>query len=142
MEHIVSIYILIKLMARCTLKEIVMDAEYIRIVQEIKSKTENNELNINKLENRISKQEARSETLYQMSENIALMAQSLKQVEGDVGEVKITQKELSEKVSTLENQPAKDMVTRITSVRWGIISAVCGAAAVGLFWILVAQLNK
>lgn len=119
-----------------------MDAEYIRIVQEIKSKTENNELNINKLENRISKQEARSETLYQMSENIALMAQSLKQVEGDVGEVKITQKELSEKVSTLENQPAKDMVTRITSVRWGIISAVCGAAAVGLFWILVAQLNK
>lgn len=118
-----------------------MTADEARIIQEIKSRAESNTHQINELKNRMSKQEARSETLYQMNENIALMAQSLKQVEGDVGEVKINQKELSEKVSTLENQPAKDMTARISGVKWSVISAVCGAAGVGIFWAIIAQLN-
>lgn len=119
-----------------------MDAELIRTVQEIKSRGESNTHQIEELKERISKQESRSEVLYQMSESIALMAQSLKQVEGDVGEVKNSQKELTNKVSILENQPVKDTVARITSVKWSVISAVCGAAGVGLFWVLISQLKK
>lgn len=119
-----------------------MTADEARMVQEIKSLGESNTHQIEELKERISKQESRSEVLYQMSESIALMAQSLKQVEGDVCEVKNSQKELTNKVSILENQPVKDTVARITSVKWSVISAVCGAAGVGLFWVLISQLNK
>lgn len=119
-----------------------MTADEIKTLQEVKSRAESNTHQIEEIKERLSKQEARSETLYQMSENIALMAQSLKQVEGDVSEVKNSQKELTNKVSILENQPVKDTVARITSVKWSVISAVCGAAGVGLFWVLISQLNK
>ena len=52
------------------------------------------------LQSRISDVEKKQEMLYEMNSNIALIAQSLKQVEGDVGEVKENQKELSDKVTT------------------------------------------
>ena len=89
----------------------------------------------------MSKQESRSETLYQMSENIALMAQSLKQVEGDVGEVKENQKALSDKVSTLENQPAKDTINQINNIKWSIVSAIAGAIGMGAFWFLFENIK-
>lgn len=119
-----------------------MTAEEARIVQEVKSRGESNTHQIEELKERMSRQESKSETLYQMSENIALMAQSLKQVEGDVGEVKESQKELSNKVSILENQPAKDTVTQINNIKWSIISAIAGAIGMGAFWFLFENINK
>lgn len=119
-----------------------MTIEEARMIQEIKSRSESNTHQICELKERMTRQEKRGETLYQMSENIALMAQSLKQVEGDVGEVKENQKELSEKVSTLENQPAKDTVTQINNIKWSIISAIAGALGMGVFWFLLENINK
>lgn len=109
---------------------------------EVKADVQSHSKEIGDLNTRMGDVERKQETLYEMNKNIALMAQSLKQVEGDVGEVKTTQKELADKVSTLENQPAKDTVARITSVKWSIISAVCGAVGMGLFALIVEQLNK
>lgn len=119
-----------------------MDAEYVREIAEIKSRAENNETNIKKLEERTSKLETRSEMLYQMNENLALMAQSLKNVETDVNEVKVDQKELSEKVSTLENAPAQDTVAQLKNIKWSIISAIAGAVSMGIFWFLLENVNK
>lgn len=119
-----------------------MTAEEARMVQEIKSRCESNTHQINELKERMTKQEERSETLYKMSENIALMAQSFKQMEEDVGEIKESQKDLSQKVSTLENQPAKETVAKMNSVKWSVISAVCGAIGMGIFALIIEQLNK
>lgn len=119
-----------------------MTAEEARIVQEVKSRAESNTHQIEELKERMSRQESKSETLYQMSENIALMAQSLKQVEGDVGEVKENQKELSNKVSILENQPAKDTVNQINSIKWSIVSAIAGAVGMGAFWFIFENIQK
>ena len=119
-----------------------MDAELIRTIQEIKSKTESNELNINELKERVTKQESRSEVLYQMSESIALMAQSLKQVEGDVGEVKTNQKELSAKVSTLENAPAQEALNNFKKIKIAAISAVVSGAAVAIAGVVYSILSK
>ena len=109
---------------------------------EMKSETASNTKDIISVKSRLDSVEKKQEMLYEMNSNISLIAQSLKQVEGDICEVKVDQKELSEKVSTLENQPAKDTVARITSVKWSVISAICGAIGMGIFAIIVEQLNK
>lgn len=119
-----------------------MTADEARMVQEIKSRGESNTHQIEELKERISKQESRSEVLYQMSESIALMAQSLKQVEGDVGEVKESQKELSSKVSTLENAPAKETLDNIKKIKIAAITAVATMIATGVAGAIIVALAK
>lgn len=119
-----------------------MTTEEAIMMQEVKSRAESNTHQIDELKERMAKQEARSETLYQMSENIALMAQSLKQVEGDVGEVKENQKELSQKVSTLENAPAKETIAQINKIKWSVISAIAGAIGMGAFWFIFENIKR
>lgn len=119
-----------------------MTAEEVRLMQEIKSRAESNTHQIDELKVRMEKQEAKSETLYQMSENIALMAQSLKQVEGDVGEVKENQKELSNKVSTLENAPANETLDNIKKIKIAAITAVTTMIATGVAGAIIVALAK
>lgn len=119
-----------------------MTVDEAKIVQEIKSRAESNTHQINELKERMSKQESRSEVLYQMSESIALMAQSLKQVEGDVREVKSNQKELSTKVSTLENAPAQEALNNFKKIKIAAISAVVSGAAVAIAGMIYSILSK
>ena len=119
-----------------------MTSDEARMVQEIKSRGESNTHQIEELKERISKQESRSEVLYQMSESIALMAQSLKQVEGDVGEVKENQKELSVKVSTLENAPAKETLDNIKKIKIAAITAVATMLSTGIAGAIILALAK
>lgn len=119
-----------------------MTADEIKTLQEVKSRAESNTHQIEEIKERISKQESRSEVLYQMSESIALMAQSLKQVEGDVGEVKTNQKELSAKVSTLENAPAQEALNNFKKVKIAAISAVVSGAAVAIAGVVYSILSK
>lgn len=101
-----------------------MTTDEVRILQEAKSASEYNAEQIEELKRRVTKQEEKSEMLHQMSENIALIAQSLSQVKDDVGEVKDSQKELAQKVTTIENQPAKDTANRVANVKWNVISQI------------------
>lgn len=119
-----------------------MTVDEARTMQEIKSRCESNSHQINELKERVTKQESRSEVLYQMSESIALMAQSLKQVEGDVGEVKTNQKELSAKVSTLENAPAQEALNNFKKIKIAAISAVVSGAAVAIAGVVYSILSK
>ena len=119
-----------------------MNADEARIVQEIKSRAENNSCQIEEIKERLSKQEARSEILYQLSENISLMAQSLQQVQGDVAEVKTGQKELSQKVSVLENAPAKETLDNIKKIKIAAISAIVTGSAVTIAGMIFAVISK
>lgn len=119
-----------------------MTVDEAKIVQEIKSRAESNTHQIDELKERMSKQESRSEVLYQMSESIALMAQSLKQVEGDVREVKSNQKELTTKVSTLENAPAQEALNNFKKIKIAAISAVVSGAAVAIAGMVYSILSK
>lgn len=114
-----------------------MTPDEARVIQEIKSRAESNSHQIEEIKERIAKQESRSEVLYQMSESIALMAQSLKQVEGDVGEVKENQKELSVKVSTLENAPARETLDNMKKIKIAAITAVATMLATGVAGALI-----
>lgn len=109
---------------------------------ELKADTQSNVKEIADLRLRVNDVEKKQEMLYEMNSNIALIAQSLKQVEGDVGEVKESQKELSSKVSTLENAPAKETLDNIKKIKIAAITAVTTMIATGVAGAIIVALAK
>lgn len=109
---------------------------------ELKADTQSNVKEIADLRSRVNDVEKKQEMLYEMNSNIALIAQSLKQVEGDVGEVKENQKELSNKVSTLENAPAKETLDNIKKIKIAAITAVATMIATGAAGAIIVALAK
>ena len=109
---------------------------------ELKADTQSNVKEIADLRSRVNDVEKKQEMLYEMNSNIALIAQSLKQVEGDVGEVKENQKELSNKVSTLENAPAKETLDNIKKIKIAAITAVATMIATGVAGAIIVALAK
>lgn len=109
---------------------------------ELKADTQSNVKEIADLRSRVNDVEKKQEMLYEMNSNIALIAQSLKQVEGDVGEVKENQKELSNKVSTLENAPAKETLDNIKKIKIAAITAVTTMIATGAAGAIIVALAK
>lgn len=109
---------------------------------ELKADTQSNIKEIADLRSRVNDVEKKQEMLYEMNSNIALIAQSLKQVEGDVGEVKENQKELSNKVSTLENAPAKETLDNIKKIKIAAITAVATMIATGVAGAIIVALAK
>lgn len=120
-----------------------MTNEDVRMLQEVKDRSESNTHQITELKERMAKQEEKSDIIYKMSENLSLMAQSLKSVEEDMAEVKDGQKNLSSKVAKLENQPAQESLETIKKIKIGVITAICTAIGTGLLWICIDALaNK
>lgn len=109
---------------------------------ELKADTQSNVKEIADLRSRVNDVEKKQEMLYEMNSNIALIAQSLKQVEGDVGEVKENQKELSDKVSTLENAPAKETLNNIKKIKIAAITAIATMIATGVAGVIIVALAK
>ena len=120
-----------------------MTNEDVRLLQETTDRSINNSKQIDELKERMAKQEEKSDIIYKMSENLSLMTQSLKSVEEDMAEVKDSQKNLSSKVSKLENQPAQESLENIKKIKVGVITAICTAIGTGLLWVCIDALaNK
>lgn len=109
---------------------------------EVKADVQSQATAIGNISLRLNDVERKQETLYEMNKNIALMAQSLKQVEGDVGEVKESQKELSDKVSTLENAPAQETLNNLNKIKISAITAVVTMLATGIAGAVIVALAK
>ena len=109
---------------------------------EMKAGVQANTTAIGNLSIRLGDVERKQETLYEMNKNIALMAQSLKQVEGDVGEVKESQRELSDKVSTLENAPAQETLNNLKKIKIAAITAVVTMLSTGIAGAVILALAK
>lgn len=109
---------------------------------ELKADVHSNAQATSNLQSRVSDVEKKQEMLYEMNSNIALIAQSLKQVEGDVGEVKENQKELSDKVATLENAPANETLNNLKKIKVAAITAVATMMATGIAGAVIIALAK
>lgn len=109
---------------------------------EVKAEVQSQGRELGRLGARIGEVEKKQEMLYEMNQNIAIIANSLKQVEGDIGEVKENQKELTDKVSTLENAPAKETLDNIKKIKIAAITAVATMLATGTVGVLIAALAK
>lgn len=109
---------------------------------EAKAGVQQNTIEINNLKTRVADVEKKQEMLYEMNQNIAIIAQSLKNVEGDVSEVKESQKELSDKVLTIENAPAKETLDNMKKIKVAAISAVVTMVATGIAGAVIVALAK
>jgi transcription antitermination factor NusG len=109
---------------------------------EAKAGVQQNTIEINNLKTRVTDVEKKQEMLYEMNQNIAIIAQSLKNVEGDVSEVKESQKELSDKVLTIENAPAKETLDNMKKIKVAAISAVVTMVATGIAGAVIVALAK
>lgn len=109
---------------------------------EVKADVQSNTKDIVDLKGRMGDVEKKQELLYEMNSNIALMAQSLKRVEGDVGEMKVEQREVAQKVTALENAPAQETLSNINKVKIAAITAVVTLIASGITGAIIAALNK
>ena len=109
---------------------------------ELKADVQSHGRELARLGNRMDEVEKKQEMLYEMNQNIAIIATSLKQVEGDIGEVKETQKDLTEKVSTLENAPAKETLDNIKKIKIAAITAVATMIATGVAGAIIVALAK
>lgn len=109
---------------------------------ELKATTDTHSKEIGDLRARVGDVEKKQEMLYEMNSNIALIAQSLQRVEGDMGEVKENQKELTTKVSTLENAPAQEALNNFKKIKIAAISAVVSGAAVAIAGVVYSILSK
>ena len=109
---------------------------------EIKGEVSANTKDITELKARVSDVEKKQELLYEMNSNIALMAQSLKRVEGDVGEMKVEQREVAQKVNALENAPAQETLNNIKKIKIAAITAIATLVATGIAGAVIATLAK
>ena len=109
---------------------------------EVKAEVQSQGRELGRLGTRIGEVEKKQEMLYEMNQNIAIIANSLKQVEGDIGEVKENQKELTDKVSTLENAPARETLDNIKKIKIAAITAVATMLATGVAGAVIAALVK
>ena len=109
---------------------------------EVKADVQSNTKDITNIKGRLGDVEKKQEMLYEMNQNIAIIANSLKRMESDVCEVKDTQKELTEKVSTLENAPAQETLSNIKKIKIAAITAVATMLATGVAGVIIAALAK
>jgi len=109
---------------------------------EVKADVQSNTKDIVDLKGRMGDVEKKQELLYEMNSNIALMAQSLKRVEGDVGEMKVEQREVAQKVTALENAPAQETLSNIKKIKIAAITAVATLVATGVAGAIIAAIAK
>lgn len=107
---------------------------------EMKSDVSSNTKDIISVKGRLDSVEKKQEMLYEMNKNISLMAASLKHVENDMGEVKETQKDFADKISTLENAPAQETLNNLKKIKIAAITAIVTMVATGTAGAIIVAL--
>lgn len=76
-------------------------------IQEVDSRSKSNEHRIDDCENEIKEIKTEQKAIYKIASSVEALAASMLDLQADVKEIRNGQKELNDKVTTLENQPAK-----------------------------------
>ena len=99
-------------------------------VQEIDSRSRSNEHRIDELDTQMEKMQETQITLVKLANGVDKMADQLVDMKEDIKDVKVSQKDLSEKVTTLENRPAQQSKKRLDNIAekitWLVIAGIAG----------------
>ena len=109
---------------------------------EMKADVQSNTKDIISIKGRLGDVEKKQEMLYEMNQNIAIIANSLKRMETDVCEVKDTQRDFAEKISILENAPAQETLSNLKKIKIAAVTAVATMLATGVAGVVIAALVK
>lgn len=108
-------------------------------LQEVDSRSKSNEHRIDDCEMEIKEIKAEQKAIYKIASSVETLAASISDLQTDIKEVKNGQKQLNEKVNTLENRPAQKTYERFASmtfevIKWFVIGTIgFFAARIGLF---------
>ena len=94
-------------------------------LQEVDSRCRSNEHRLDELDGEMDKIQEAQITLVKLANGVDKMADQLVDMKADIKDVKTSQKELSDKVTTLENKPAVE-----TKRKWDSISG-------NLWWLFI-----
>lgn len=99
-------------------------------IQEVDSRSKSNEHRINELDSQMDKMQETQITLVKLANGVDKMADQLVDMKEDIKEVKVSQKDLSDKVTTLENRPAQQSKKRLDNivekVTWLVVAGIAG----------------
>lgn len=99
-------------------------------VQEVDSRSKSNEHRINELDTQMDKMQETQITLVKLANGVDKMADQLVDMKEDIKDVKVSQKDLSEKVTTLENRPAQQSKRRLDNIAekitWLVVAGIAG----------------
>ena len=99
-------------------------------VQEIDSRSRSNEHRIDELDTQMDKMQETQITLVKLANGVDKMADQLVDMKEDIKDVKASQKDLSEKVTTLENRPAQQSKKRLDNIvekiKWLVVAGIEG----------------
>lgn len=99
-------------------------------VQEVDSRSKSNEHRIDELDTQMDKMQETQITLVKLANGVDKMADQLVDMKEDIKDVKISQKDLSEKVTTLENRPAQQSKKRLDNIAekitWLVVAGIAG----------------
>lgn len=99
-------------------------------VQEIDSRSRSNEHRIDELDTQMDKMQETQITLVKLANGVDKMADQLVDMKEDIKDVKVSQKDLSEKVTTLENRPAQQSKKRLDNIAekitWLVVAGIAG----------------
>ena len=110
-----------------------MDEKYTELavkVQEVDSRCKSNEHRLDELDGEMDKIQETQITLVKLANGVDKMADQLVGMKQDIKDVKASQKDLSDKVTTLENRPAIDIKKKWDSMSdkllWLFVAGVAG----------------
>ncbi len=99
-------------------------------VQEVDSRSRSNEHRIDELDTQMDKMQETQITLVKLANGVDKMADQLVDMKEDIKDVKVSQKDLSEKVTTLENRPAQQSKKRLDNIAekitWLVVAGIAG----------------
>ena len=110
-------------------------------LQEVDSRCRSNEHRLDELDGEMDKIQETQITLVKLANGVDKMADQLVDMKADIKDVKTSQKELSDKVTILENKPAAETKRKWDSISWnlwwlfisGIAAFLLGQALPGIF---------
>ncbi len=120
-----------------------MDENYTNLavhIQEVDSRTRSNEHRIDAHDKELREMREKQDAIYDLTSSVKSIATDMTYLKEDVKDVKFGQDKLNEKVTILENQPAKETKKRIDGLADKLLWLLVGGAAAGALSLLLPHL--
>ena len=120
-----------------------MDENYTNLavhIKEVDSRTRSNEHRIDAHDKELREMREKQDAIYDLTSSVKSIATDMTYLKEDVKDVKFGQDKLNEKVTILENQPAKETKKRIDGLADKLLWLLVGGAAAGALSLLLPNL--
>lgn len=115
-----------------------MTPEEIREFEHLKGEVSSNTKEIAELKEEAKKIKDKQDMMYEMNQNIALMAQSQQRMEENMEDIKEDVGNLSAEVQEIKNAPAQEMLQGVKKIQWNVVSTIAVSIATGIAGYVIA----